>query len=161
MFYTKKIGVLYAKEGNMVQVSERDVQALLGLYAHVSRIYNSSVNAAIAVIFGWLAFFGFSMTIDQQLFYPIKGILLLVGCVMFVFGLYFYIRIWMHGRYLIFMMGSLGLGNYVLTLPRFKILSWLNWRPIDQPTKWTPGELIGLLFLILSFVIPLFLLGYR
>jgi hypothetical protein len=145
----------------MVQVDKEDVQALLGLYAHISRIYSSSINAAIAVIFGWLAFFGFSMTINSQLFHSVSEVLVSVGCVMFFFGFYFYLRIWLHGRYLISMIKDFGLGDYVKNLPRFRFLTWLNERPIDQPTNWTPGEKIGLLFLILSFVIPLTILALR
>ena len=140
--------------------NKRDV--LLGLYAHTSRIYNGSVNAAIAVIFGWLAFFGFSMAINQALFtFYLKIILIGVGLIMFTFGLYFYFRIWVHGRYLTAMMQDLGLGEYVVTMPRFRLLTRLNWRPPDQPSKWTLGEWIGIIFIILSFMVPLIILASR
>jgi len=42
----------------MSEFDDGQRQGILGLYAHLSRMYNSSVNAGIAVVFGWLAFNG-------------------------------------------------------------------------------------------------------
>jgi hypothetical protein len=80
---------------------------------------------------------------------------------MFTFGGYFYTRIWIHGRYLAAMTKDFGLRNLAESLRGVTRLSWLNWRPVEEPDAWTTGEVIGLIFLVLSFGVPIIVLLLR
>lgn len=137
--------------------------ALLGLFAHISRLYNSNVNAAIAALFGWITFnvavFGF---VNNTQLSQYKPILMLTGFFIMLIGTYLYIRALQFGRYLATMYRDLDLGEYIENnLPRLPIVTFLNYRPSNLPNKWTWGERISLVMLIIIYLVPfVFLITY-
>jgi hypothetical protein len=126
---------------------------LLGLLGHISRMYNSTINAMIAVIFGWLAFNGLAFSLRENAQFEI--VLLLIGFFIVLIGCYLYVRALQFGRYIATMMRDLNLGNYLEKgLPMFLFVTRLNQRSINKPNEWTWGERISLILLIIFFVIP-------
>jgi hypothetical protein len=136
-------------------MSDDSNSSLTALYSHISRLYNSGINALTAILFGWITYNGVVINLVANKIFPIyRGIMAIIGTVIILLALYFYLRLFLFGRWMAKIENDLKLRPYIHSLPRFGFFPKINERLGDDPTKWTIMEVISLPAIIIFFIIP-------
>lgn len=159
----KRDRAIYGKKHTVRAMQQNDEANLRALYSHISRMFNSSINALTAVIFGWLAIFGLSMNpsirnvlskeINLLVFSPnlLQTITLVAATIFGLMALYFfYFRILQFARWIYKIENDLRLRGYYDTLPLSRGIRKVSIR--KNLEKWTNGEIISAILLASYFL---------
>lgn len=126
-------------------------------YSHVSRLFNSSVNVLISIIFGWTAFIGLAWSILRVL-PDMRLVLLITGFFIFMMALYnLYFRVLQFGRLIYRLENELELRNYIdglITLPGIGMMVSRK-----NAEAFTLAEILAIVFLVAYFVATLLILA--
>jgi hypothetical protein len=152
------------KEKGVSVYGSEDEAKLLGLFGHLSRMYNSTINALIAFIFGWATFIGLAVSLKNNVtLWGMPAILAIVAIAIFIILMAYYLfaRTLQFDKYIAKMASDLNLGNYVSSLPKTWLLSRINKRTKENVYGLTSGQKAALILMTFFFIISLVLLLYQ
>jgi hypothetical protein len=139
-----------------------DEAKLLGLFGHFSRMYNSTINALIAVIFGWATLIGLVLSlIANDQFTKFWIMLPIMAIFIILMAIYLFARTLQFDRYIAKLAFDFNLENYLYGLPKVWLLSRINKRTKDNINGWTLGQKVALILMICFFAFPLAFLLYK
>ena len=141
--------------------SHEDEAKLLGLFGHFSRMYNSTINALIAVIFGGAAFTGLALNlIHSDQFPKFWPILPITASFIILMAFYLFLRTLQFDRCIAKLAFDFDLEDYLYSLPKTLLLSRVNKRTKDNIDGWTWGQRIALILMVGFFASSIAFLLY-
>jgi hypothetical protein len=134
-------------------------ELILQYFAHVSRLYSSTINAIITTIFGWLSFNAVLIgLISSKVNLQVMPLATVFWILIIPIEVFLYVRTLHFGRIISSMTKDLEEYKFETYINSLKGINWyhkMNLRPELSPQRWTKAEKIGVMVYCALFVTPI------